>query len=134
MRGERVTTLLLTEAASHGNGSQNQGERAYAGNRVVARYAASIRPYRRASFAGPSLRLRSWPVWIVLGSGQWRRNAVVYDACVDGRRQVRNNLGWSAGVVRRAEKTCAGAGAAPGAAGDDRRAGSAVRLLLQWDD
>src|ERR1051325_9179610 len=69
-----------------------------------------------------------------LGARRRRREALVRDAGVGGRRQIRDDARGAADVVRGEPPPCARARDAPGAAGDARRAGAAVRLLLQRHD
>src|SRR5690606_25467906 len=99
-----------------------------------ARHAAALRARERPRAEGAPLRLRPRPVRRVLGAHRRRRAARVRDA-----RRVRRRAGdydprRAPRVVRRAARARERPGAASDPAGDARRAGAAVRVLLQRHD
>src|SRR5262249_7069134 len=68
---------------------------------------------------------------LVLGARRRRRDPLLRDAGCGGRGQIAHHARGPRGALRAAEGACAGAGAPSAAAGLHRRAGAAVRLLLQ---
>src|SRR5262249_50898109 len=70
---------------------------------------------------------------LLLGAARRRRDSLLRDAGRARRRQVRDYARRSARALRGTEGPCPGAGAASAAAGLHRRAGAALRLLLQRD-
>src|SRR6478609_7077505 len=71
---------------------------------------------------------------LLLGARRRGRDPLVRDPGRRGRRQVADHVRGPSRVVRATEGTGASAGAASAAAGLHRRAGAAVRLLLQRHD
>ena len=100
----------------------------------IARHSAVVRADRRAGAAGAALRVRPRSVRLLLGAGGRRGDSVVHHAALAGGRQVGDDAGGAAGVLRGADEAGVGAGAASAAGSDDRGAGGAVRLLLQRPD
>src|SRR5258708_2707646 len=68
---------------------------------------------------------------VVLGACGRRRNSFLRHAGRRPRRQVGDDARRAAGAVRPSTRPCPAAAPAPAAAGHDRRAGAAMRLLLQ---
>src|SRR6185503_17892712 len=100
-----------------------EGERTRAHRERRTLDAATLHSSQRSRSAGAAVRLWSWPVWGVHGHHQRRRGALVRDA--DLERQRRNHHARGAGAGRQA---------ASAAAGVDRGAGAAVRLLPERPD
>src|SRR5258705_407173 len=80
---------------------------------------------------GAALRLRARAMRLLLGARRRRGNPFVRDACWRCGQQIADHVRGAGLVVRGAEGTGANARAASAAAGLHRRAGAAVRLLLQ---
>src|SRR5208282_3831661 len=117
-----------------GERNQDTRQRTAAQHHRRAGYASPLRPLGRIATSGAAIWLRTRAVRLVLGTREWRRNAFVRDACVSGRRQIRDDARRPSRLVRKAEKTCEGPRAASRAAILYRRAGGPVRLLLQRND
>ena len=117
-----------------GGQDQDSRERSDARNRCGAGYAAAVRARGRAAAARAAFRLRARAVRLMFGAGGWRGDALVRHAGFRGRGQIGHDARRPAGVVRQAAEASQSARAASRAAGHDRRAGRAVRLLLQRHD
>src|SRR4051812_25360293 len=119
-----------------GEQAQDQGERSRAQRDRQPRHTAAVRPAQRAASARPALRLRSRAVWSVLGALGRQGDPLVRDACCRRQRQGDHDARGPAGPVRVvARHGCCGSGCvASAAAGVDRRAGAALRLLPERND
>src|SRR5262249_56978679 len=85
--------------------------------------------------AWPAVRLRPGAVWRLLGVAGWEGDPLVCDPGGGGEREEHYDAGGVAGVVCGAAWDVGGcAGVASVAAGVDRCAGSALRLLPERDD
>ena len=99
------------------------------------RYAAAVRPAQRAPSARPALRLRPGAVWCLLGAAGRQGDPLLCDAGGGGEREGDHDARGPAGsVCEVAWHDGGGAGVASVAAGVDRRAGAALRLLPERDD
>src|SRR5690242_12843317 len=95
-----------------------------------SRYAAAVRAAQRGRAVGPALRLRPGAVRRLLGAGGRQGDPLVHHAGLDGERQGGHEPRRTAAAVRDGEEQEAeGRRAASAAAGLDRRAGTAVRVL-----
>src|SRR3989440_11014205 len=119
----------------YGEQVEDQGQRSRAQRDREPGHAAPVRPAQRVAPARAALRLRSGAVWCLLGAAGRQGDSVVCDAGGRGQRQGDHDArGPTGSVGKGARDRCCIAGAAPVAAGVDRRAGAALRLLPERDD
>src|SRR5581483_10110842 len=119
----------------HGEQAEDQGQRPCPFGDGVARYAAFVRPAQRAAPARAALRLRPRPVRRVLGAAGREGDPELRDPGRGGLRQEHHDAGGAAGAVGEgARHDGFEPGAASVAAGVDRRAGAALRLLPERHD
>src|SRR6266568_6134174 len=132
MRTSRITRFEREDA--NGRRAENQGERAAMAGERERRHAAALRADQRAAAAGAAFRLRARAVRLLLGGRRLGRDPLLRHSGRERCRQIRDHARRPPGFVRRAEGSRATAAAASFAAGAHRRAGAALRLLLQRDD
>src|SRR5262245_28455525 len=126
----------LAKEGIDGEQAQDQGERSRAQRDREPRYAAALRPAQRAASARPALRLRTCAVRCVLRAAGREGDQELRNACCCRQRQGDHHArGYGCDVRAVAWDFRIGSRvAAPAAAGVDRRAGAALRLLSERDD
>src|SRR5436309_3436499 len=119
----------------YGEQVEDQGERSRAQRDREPGHAAPLRPAQRAAPARAALRLWSGAVWCLLGAAGREGDPELRHAGGRGQRQGDHDARGFACVVGEGagDRGCV-AGVASVAAGVDRRAGAALRLLPERDD
>src|SRR6266446_6235641 len=136
-RSDSLDAIKLRRIASgrredaHGGRAQDQSERQNLAGGRERGHAAALRAYERARAERTALRLRAGAMRLLLGARRRRRDPLLRDAGCSGRGQIAHHARGPRGALRAAEGARASAGAPSPAAGLHRRAGAAVRLLLQ---
>src|SRR5689334_5665831 len=118
-----------------GEQAEDQGERPCSQRDGVAGYAAFVRAPQRAASARAQVRLWPGAVWCLLGALGREGDPELCDSGGGGEREGGHDPGGSAGpvcAVAGNDGVCAGVASV--AAGVDRRAGAALRLLPERDD
>src|SRR3954468_7415502 len=114
----------------YGEQVEDQGERSRAQRDREPRYASPVRPAQRVAPAWAALWLRSRAVWCLLGAVGREGDPELRNAGGGGFGQGDHDAGGPAGSVGEgARYRCRVACAASVAAGVDRCAGAALRLL-----
>src|SRR5262249_26865628 len=126
-----TTDRIWRREDAHGGRTQDQGERKNLAGCGEPGHAAPLRARQRAGAERAALRLWPRPMRLLLGACRRRRDPLLRDAGRRGRGQIAHHARGPCGALRTAEGAGAAAGAASAAAGLHRRAGAAVRLLLQ---
>src|SRR5207248_3456110 len=119
----------------YGEQVEDQGQRPCSFGDGVAGYAVAVRVAQRAAPARAEVRLWSGPVWCLLGAAGREGDPELRYSGGRGQRQGDHDARGPAGSVGEGERyRCCIAGVASAAAGLDRRAGAALRLLPERDD